>query len=393
MNIFNRLFTIILIFATSFLTLSQENNIKLDGIVVDENNEPIPYAAVGITSKSIGTATTEEGTFYLLVSSANFNDTLEVSSIGFETFKIKVQDYLNLPEKKIVIKEAVMALDEIVISNKKPHEFVKKAIQNLHKNTVNKKHQLKVLYRRFSSENSQTRFLVEHYLNVLDFGPNTGEFGGFEIIAGRKSVDYRFLKKKLLFHPMAIIGNRNPIRNGFRVKDYNWERTGDTFYDGEDILILEGKKKGSKWEFIRLYVGLDTSGIYKVETSDLQSVYIYKKNKDGKLVLSYHNRTRRGKMKLTDLQKKLLKTDQPEMSESYKHEVYVLGIETNSKIVNKSDYKVFKKDMGDIKFTYNADLWNSLSLPPATSFYKKSVKQLESIYGVPLENQFKFANK
>lgn len=98
-------------------------------------------------------------------------------------------------------------------------------------------------------------------------------------------------------------------------------------------------------------------------------------------------------MQLNDLQKKLLKTNKNFVTESYKHEVYVLGIETNSKKVYGSDYKIYKKDMGDIEFTYNAALWKTLSLPPATEFYKKSVKELESIYGVPLETQFNAVNR
>lgn len=268
----------LLFILSTFLCFSlqaQQRNIKLNGIVVDVNNETIPYAAVGIISKSIGTATTEDGTFSLLISRNELNDILEVSSLGFETFKIKVQDFLNSSDKKIIIKEAVMALDEIIITNKTPKKYVKTALKKLSKNTLNRNHQLKVLYRRFSSENKKTRFLVEHYLNVLDPGPKYGKFEGFEIVAGRKSGDYRFLKKKLNFHPMQVIGIRNPIRKRFLISNYKWEKTGDTFYDGEDIFIIEGRHKKKKKQFIRLFVGLETYGIYKVETSDLNSLYIY----------------------------------------------------------------------------------------------------------------------
>lgn len=375
------------------ITVYSQNTIKIKGVVVDEQQQPIPYAAVGIPSKSIGTATTEEGGFYLLVSKDELQDVLEVSSIGFDTFKIKIQDFLNRKDKKIEIKEAVMALDEIVISNKKPSYYAKQAIRKMWKTTVNERHQLNMLYRRFSVEDGKARFLVEHYINVLDKGPLEGKYLGVDIVAGRKSADYRFVKKKLKGHPVNVITRFSPLRSEFRLKEYDWKRKGDTSYDGEDVLIVEGKHKENKRKFIRFYIGLDTYGVYKIETSELNAVYIYKKDADGKLHLSYHNRTRTGKIKLKQHQMALLGTAKNVIKESYKHEVFVLGIQKESKVINKSNFQVFKEDIGDIEFNYNPTFWANFSLPPSTAFYKKSVKQLESISGVPLETQFKAVNR
>ena len=218
------------------------------------------------------------------MSKSNLSDFLEVSSIGFETFKIKVQDFINLKEKKITIKEAVMALDEIVLDSKKPKEYAKLAIRKLWKTTINREHQLNVLYRRFSVEDDKARFLVEHYINVLDKGPIEGNYLGVEIVAGRKSADYRFVKKKLNGHPVNVITKFSPLRSGFRQKDYNWKRKGDTSYDREDVIIVEGRKKDIERRFIRLYIGMDTYGVYKIETSELQAVYIYKKDDEGSCI-------------------------------------------------------------------------------------------------------------
>ena len=89
----------------------------------------------------------------------------------------------------------------------------------------------------------------------------------------------------------------------------------------------------------------------------------------------------------------LLKTTKNVIKEAYKHEVFVLGIHKDSKTVNASEYKSFKEDIGDISFKYNPVFWQNFSLPPATAFYKKSVKELESIYNVPLEVQFNAVNR
>ena len=42
---------------------------------------------------------------------------------------------------------------------------------------------------------------------------------------------------------------------------------------------------------------------------------------------------------------------------------------------------------------YSASFWNNFTAPPATRFYKKSVRELESIYGVSIDVQFKILNK
>lgn len=373
------------------LVFPQQKNIELKGLIVDDANFPIPYAAVGIPSKYIGTASTEEGTFNLLVSEKNLTDSLEVSSIGYLTFKIKTQDFINQKNKTIVLKEDIVSLDEVKLLE--PVEYVKLAFKNLKKTTITTPHQLNIFYRRFSSEGGKARFLVEHYLNVLDYGPKYGEFLGEDIVAGRKSADYRFLKKKLNGHPINVIARFNPLRTNIRFKDYKWKKIGDSSYDGEDIVIIEGTNPKNNWKRHRFYIGLDTYGVYKIESGILKSLYVYKKDKNGKLHLSYHNRTRNGKVELNETQKRVLNTSKNTIHESYLHEVYVLGINHDRKIVNSANYIKHKEDMGDINVEYSSDFWKNLNLPPETKFFKKSAFELESIFGVPLETQFKIVNK
>ncbi|MGB5420059.1 carboxypeptidase-like regulatory domain-containing protein, partial [Algibacter sp.] len=203
MRLSKRLGILFLITACTFTTYSQQKSLELNGLIIDETNFPIPYAAVGIPSKYIGTASTEDGTFNLLLSKSNLADSLEVSSIGYETFKIKVQDFINQKDKTIIIKEDIVSLDEVKLL--KSSDYVKLALKNRRKTTITTPHQLNILYRRFSEEDGKARFLVEHYMNVLDYGPQSGDFIGEEIVAGRKSADYRFLKKKMNGHPINVI--------------------------------------------------------------------------------------------------------------------------------------------------------------------------------------------
>ena len=60
----------------------------------------MPYVAVGIVKKWIGTASTEDGEFSFLVSKNEMQDSLSISSLGFDPYKIIVADYLKKQRKK-----------------------------------------------------------------------------------------------------------------------------------------------------------------------------------------------------------------------------------------------------------------------------------------------------
>lgn len=373
-----------------FSVYSQENNIQLEGSIVDETGSGIPYAAISITKKHIGTASNDEGRFYLALSKSNLLDTLEISSIGYKSFKIKIEDFIKKEDKTIILYEDVVSLSEVNIL--KPKDYVKNAFKYLNRNTLSDKHQLNILYRRFSVENNMARFFVEHYLKVLDDGPRSSELLRIEVAEGRQSADYRFISKKQNKHAINYMVSQNVLRSGISINQYQWKKTGDTSYDGEDIVIVEGKKGEN--DYLRFYIGIKTYSIYKIETSNFNAIYIYKKDENGKLYLSYHNREWISYENIDDVQKILLKIRSNKIKLSYRHEVFVLGIENDKEIMNLvKDFGGYGNDMGDVKVKYDAVFWSNLSLPPETAFFKKNVKELESIYGVPLETQFKVINK
>jgi len=323
----------------------------------------------------------------LSLTKEHLSDSLEISSIGYKSFKIKVKDYIDSKINKIVLKEDIAELTAVNIL--KPREYVKNAIKNLKKTTISKPHQLDILYRRFSVEDGKARFFVEHYLKAVDRGLSSPEFDDINIIQGRKSADYRFVKVKQKNHAINIMNWRNAIRSREGFNKYEWKKAGDTSYDGEDVIIIEGKR----WkDTLRLYIGMDTYAVYKVENTALNSVYIYKKNVDGKLYLSYHNREWKHKSKLTPEMQKVTGNKKAFVKTAYRHEMFVLGLETKRKKIEYSGNYIIKKDIGDVNVPYDTIFWKNFIAPPATKFYKKSVSELESNFGVPIETQFKLVN-
>ena len=333
-----------LIFFTIF-TFSQEK-IAIQGSIFDNNNYEVPYAVVGIVKKHIGTSSTDEGTFYFVITEKELEDTLQISCIGYNTFKIKIKDFISRESKRIILNEKVTELSDVYVLN--PDDYVKRAIKNLKDNTISSNHQLKMLYRRWSVEDNICRYYIEHYINAIDRGPSS-YMVDFAIEQSRTSSEYRFVKNEQKIHALRYMEMNNPIRKGLQIRSYKWKKVGDSSYDGEDIIIVEGAI--NKSDFVRLFIGFDTYSIYKIEMykdpkigKSLEATYIYKKNDKGELYLSYHNREWKGSSKLTERIKQIMQNNGQYVPNyipiAYRHEVFVLEVEEGKKKWDKRQDKM-----------------------------------------------------
>ena len=128
----------------------------------------------------------------------------------------------------------------------------------------------------------------------------------------------------------------------------------------------------------------------------LNALYIYKKNNEGKLYLSYHKRQWEGAVATPEHVKRAMlnegKKERKYIPISYRHEVFVLDIEDGNGKMKLNDESI-KQDMTLYKIPYDEEFWNSVSLPPETKFYLKNIKELEGLYDVPIETQFLYSNK
>ena len=388
-------FVFLLIFMP--LTLHAQKNISLSGKVIDDKGQEVPYAAIGIVSKNIGTTSTEDGTFYFQISTAELKDTLSFSSLGFFTHKLPVSKLIQSEEVEIVLEEKTTSLSEVVVNS--TSFYVRQALKNLKVNTLNKNHELDLLYRRWSVEDNICRFLIEQNIKAIDRGPSS-YLNKFSIENTRTSADYRFVKNEQKLHALKYMEYNNPLRKGLNFRSYKWETIGDSSYDDEDVIILEGVISGE--ETITLYIGLDSYKIYRLEMDkkpkigkSLTATYIYKNNKANKLYLSYHQREWKGASKLSENVRRAMinasKTPPVYIPIAYRHEVYVLDLVEDKSLFHTGE-SVSNLDMSNYESDYDYVFWKSLSMPPETKFYRKNIEELEGIYGVSLEDQFKYTN-
>ena len=166
------LFTCILL--TFFQGWSQT---RISGIVVDEKDNPIPFANVIFLSSSEGTTTSENGVFYL--KSDQDQPNVEFSYVGYETLIVPLEKGANL-DLQIVLKEMTESLGEVMIykgktskKNNPALDILRKIWENKRQNGVKKFDQYE--YRKYEK--------LEFDLNKIDSTLiNSPIFNGMEFI-------------------------------------------------------------------------------------------------------------------------------------------------------------------------------------------------------------------
>ena len=143
-----------------FLTLFVVAQVKVSGVVVDENGETIPFANIIFKGSTEGTVSDENGKFYL--ESENTYKELEVSFLGYQskTVSIKSRDF-NL---KIVLTEGAQ-LDEVVVYSGKVKKKGNPAIAILRKIWAKKRQNGVLLYPQYEYDKYEK---IEFDLNNID---------------------------------------------------------------------------------------------------------------------------------------------------------------------------------------------------------------------------------
>lgn len=75
--------SVVYLFLFLSLVFNAQETIKVEGLIVDKDKYPVPYAAVSILSKSIGTASNDDGGFVLKLIQDNLKDSITVFCIRF----------------------------------------------------------------------------------------------------------------------------------------------------------------------------------------------------------------------------------------------------------------------------------------------------------------------
>jgi len=143
------------------LTSAVFSQVKVSGTVVDESNEPVPFANLTFKGSTVGTVSDENGKFYL--ESDKTYTQLIISFLGFETktIPLKARNY----DLKIVLEENSATLDEVVVYSGKMKKKGNPAIAILRKIWAKKRQNGIHLYKQYEYDKYEK---IEFDLNSID---------------------------------------------------------------------------------------------------------------------------------------------------------------------------------------------------------------------------------
>jgi hypothetical protein len=134
---------------------------KVSGIVVDNTNQPIPYANVQFKGSTEGIVTNEDGRFY--IESQNTYNALIVSFTGFNEREVPLTKAVNY-DFKIVLKEGT-TLKEVVIYTGKTSKKNNPALDILRKIWAHKRKNGLYMFDQYKMEKYEK---VEFDMNTID---------------------------------------------------------------------------------------------------------------------------------------------------------------------------------------------------------------------------------
>lgn len=137
-----------------FVCLSSYGQVPsaISGVVMNkENQEPLPYASVRLKNHPIGTVSNDDGEFDFYIPKSKRNDTLSISFIGFNSYEIPLTAVGE--SLQIELSPSVNVLDEVLLTEKSPLDYIKRALERIPDNYPQEPYQSLAYYREKFIEN------------------------------------------------------------------------------------------------------------------------------------------------------------------------------------------------------------------------------------------------
>ncbi len=212
----------LIVFMASVSTAYAQIEIK-NKIVDFTSLLPLSNASIYVKNTTIGTVSNADGNFVLLIPQENEKDTLVVSSIGYKTYKVPVNEFDNSFE--IFLEDEVAALDEIIlIAENRPktgNDIVIKALEELTETLPDSAYIQKGFLRHKERNTIEFKWLIESALTVYDSGyaSKSNDYLKVNIDQVRKSYDLRDVDSVFSY---VSYKNQNSSRgNRLKIKDIN----------------------------------------------------------------------------------------------------------------------------------------------------------------------------
>jgi hypothetical protein len=201
---------------------------------------------VYVDRSTIGSISNRDGKFILSVPKRLQNDTLVISSIGYKSYKVLVNDFIN--DAAIFLEEDIASLDEIlIVAETRPktgNDVVLRAIERLPDNLPENPYLQRGFLRHRERNKKEYKWLIESAITLYDSSYSSGSDKNLKINIdqNRKSYDLRDVDS--LFAYSSYLRN---VSKNFKMSSKELQR---------DTIKTETLVKAIKWNDERIN-GLD----------------------------------------------------------------------------------------------------------------------------------------
>ncbi len=226
----------------------------ISGIIVDgESNDPLPFATIALKHEGKGTVANGNGEFSIKISPGSYNDTIQVSYLGFFGREIPIRQTLG-NNFRIEMRREFISIPEIIIRHEIPQEILRKTLSAIPRNYGNSPAGMTAFYREGVLRRSELQTYSEAILDIYK-SSYTSTFLNDQIkVFKSRKIENTNISDSLTVRLKAGLSTclqLDGIKNGFdflsgeNTGDYSYRLTDIVSYDEESAFEIEfGKREG-----------------------------------------------------------------------------------------------------------------------------------------------------
>ncbi|MBT8185697.1 MAG: carboxypeptidase-like regulatory domain-containing protein [Eudoraea sp.] len=158
--------------------MSQQPEYIIGKLTDAKTQEPIAFASIRIKDRALGIISNTDGSFKIPLRYQEYGDIIEISSMGYQTKEILIQDFSVDELNDVRLQPATLALEEAVVTAEKKKELtarqiVRSAIRSISENYPVEPFSTVGYYRDYQLDSLQYVNLNEAILEVFDEGFDT----------------------------------------------------------------------------------------------------------------------------------------------------------------------------------------------------------------------------
>lgn len=267
--------SIIAFFVFASITV-QAQFVSISGVVKDGMTDAaLPFASISLYQKPLGTIANAEGKFTLYIPAKFVNDTLSISSIGYQSLLIPLKNISRTEPGVFVLQPTTYHLTEVVVTDSLSAQVIlRRAYENLKSNYPTRPFSLRGFYREIQKADSQYVSLLEASVKLYSDGYRTGRTERLQVDHLRRSLTYEhplnsfWNTKNLLFHHL----HQNFVKYASKmlIKFDRAYRKPNTAIGTTPVYVVVIQDKNMFWPAI-LYIREDNYAIIRAEEDFLSS--------------------------------------------------------------------------------------------------------------------------